>query len=260
MIMKNRFFKLTLLSGLVILESCVSTSDLNGIPVKLIEINGGEMVFVATRTVNGNNLTLSQILLQERTTYGKDISLANVVEQTRQTSFFGWTINTQKFYIYDVIRNVPTISNSIIPEKKSSLDKYAKSVAKDSLNAVNSSIKPMLVKNNGVSENSISVLVNGNKLEVLLSNLPGSWSWSEAQNECKKLGVGWRLPTKIELNMLLNESSSNGIGSLENGKIWCQDASDDELYRWVLIIKDDNISGRFIDKNQKLLVRPVRNM
>ncbi len=253
--MKNRFFKLTLLSGLVMLESCVSTSDLNGIPVKLIEINGGEMVFVATRTVNGNNLTLSQILLQERTTYGKDISLANVVEQTRQTSFFGWTINTQKFYIYDVIRNVPTISNSIIPEKK-----QAKSVLKDSSNAVNSSIKPMLVKSNRVSENSISVLVNGNKLEVLLNNLPGSWSWSEAQIECKSLGVGWRLPTKIELNMLLNESSSNGIGSLENGKIWCQDDSDDGYYSWVLIIKEGNISGRFIDKNQKLFVRPVRNM
>jgi hypothetical protein len=194
-------------------------------------------------------------LLQERTTYGKDISLANVVEQTRQTSFFGWTINTQKFYIYDVIRNIPTISNSIIPEKK-----QAKSVVKDSSNAVNSSIKPMLVKSNRVSENSISVLVNGNKLEVLLHNLPGSWSWSEAQIECKSLGVGWRLPTKIELNMLLNESSSNGIGSLENGKIWCQDASDDEYYGWVLIIKEGNISGRFIDKNQKLFVRPVRNM
>ena len=116
--MKNRFLKLTLLSGLVMFESCVSTSDLNGIPVKMIEINGGEMVFVATRTVNGNNLTLSQILLQERTTYGKDISVANVVEQTRQTSFFGLVVNTQKFYIYDVIRNVPTISNSITPEKK----------------------------------------------------------------------------------------------------------------------------------------------
>lgn len=140
------------------------------------------------------------------------------------------------------------------------MDKLAKSVAKDSLNVVNSTVIPVLEGSSRVSKNSISILVNGNKLEVFLSNLPGSWSWSEAQNECKKLGVGWRLPTKIELTTLLNESNSNGIGSLENGKIWCQDASDDEYYRWVLIVKDDNISGRFIDKNQKLLVRPVRNM
>ena len=258
--MKNRFFKLTLLSGLVISESCVSTSDLNGIPVKLIETSGREMVFVATRTVSGNNLTLSEILLQETTTYGKDIGISNVVEQTRRTSFFGLVVNTQKFYIYDVIRNVPTISNSIKPEKKSSLDKQVKSVTKDSLNSVNSSIKPMLEESSGVSKNTISVLVNGNKLEVLLNNLPGTWSWSEAQIECKSLGVGWRLPTKIELTILLNESSSNGIGSLGNGKIWCQDASDDEYYRWALIIKDYNISGRFIDKNQKLFVRPVRNI
>jgi len=77
------------------------------------------------------------------------------------------------------------------------------------------------------------ILLEGKKsingLEV--SNNLGYMTWHEAISACKKLGTGWRLPTKDELNMLYeNKEEIGGFAyffywsSTEtgNGSAWVQ--------------------------------------
>jgi len=46
----------------------------------------------------------------------------------------------------------------------------------------------------------------------------GSMNWHEAKIACKKLGLGWRLPTKDELNMLYENKEE--IGGFANVNYW----------------------------------------
>jgi hypothetical protein len=60
-------------------------------------------------------------------------------------------------------------------------------------------------------DNSIRI---GN-LEVAQSNLLPLMNWSDAKNACSRLGKGFRLPTKNELNLIYqNRSKLNGYGNL----------------------------------------------
>ncbi len=55
-------------------------------------------------------------------------------------------------------------------------------------------------------------------LEVWPENLPGTYSWDAANEACKALGEGWRLPTKDELNLLyLHKDELGGFGE---GWLW----------------------------------------
>jgi hypothetical protein len=38
--------------------------------------------------------------------------------------------------------------------------------------------------------------------EVYPNDLPGEYTWDEAVDACKKMGDGWRLPTKEELYLM----------------------------------------------------------
>ena len=68
--------------------------------------------------------------------------------------------------------------------------------------------------------NSKHILLEGRKsingLEV--SNNLGSMNWREAKIACKKLGLGWRLPIKEELNMLYENKEE--IGGFANYYYW----------------------------------------
>ena len=55
-----------------------------------------------------------------------------------------------------------------------------------------------------------------NGLEV--SDNLGIMSWDEAKIACKKLGPGWRLPTKDELNMLYKNKEE--VGGFANYFYW----------------------------------------
>jgi hypothetical protein len=41
--------------------------------------------------------------------------------------------------------------------------------------------------------------ITGKKVKIALSDFPGIMEWEEANNACKSLGKGWRLPTFTEL-------------------------------------------------------------
>ena len=40
------------------------------------------------------------------------------------------------------------------------------------------------------------------KIEVAENDLPDRWFWEDAKKKCSNLGLGWRLPTKDELNTI----------------------------------------------------------
>ena len=68
--------------------------------------------------------------------------------------------------------------------------------------------------------NSKHILLEGRKsingLEV--SDNLGHMNWHEAIVACKKLGAGWRLPTKDELNMIYKNREE--VGGFANFTYW----------------------------------------
>ena len=67
-----------------------------------------------------------------------------------------------------------------------------------------------------------------NGLEV--SDNLGLMNWDEAIVACKKLGTGWRLPTKDELNMLYKNKEE--IGGFANSNYWSS-TEDDGNFAWI---------------------------
>ena len=55
-------------------------------------------------------------------------------------------------------------------------------------------------------------------LEVAQYNLPNRMNWDDAKIACAKLGEGWRLPTKNELNLLYQNKDK--IGGFANYGYW----------------------------------------
>jgi|TARA_R110000803_G_scaffold88896_2_gene155929 hypothetical protein len=76
------------------------------------------------------------------------------------------------------------------------------------------------------------ILLEGRKsingLEV--SDNLGHMNWHEAIVACKKLGIGWRLPTKDELDMLYENREE--IGGFANNYYWSS-SEDDFNFAWL---------------------------
>ena len=69
----------------------------------------------------------------------------------------------------------------------------------------------------GQSSEIIGTPTKIGNLEVALTDL-GRFTWLDASEECAKLGDGWRLPTKDELNVLYQNKDK--IGGFEIGYYW----------------------------------------
>ena len=78
-------------------------------------------------------------------------------------------------------------------------------------------------------------------------------SWYEAKIACKKLGIGWRLPTKDELNILYENKEE--IGDFANYYYW---SSTEYGYNfaWTQNFFTGNQDSN--DKNLNYYVRAVR--
>lgn len=92
-------------------------------------------------------------------------------------------------------------------------------------------------------------------LEVAEADLPGVYSWSNAVKACAKLGEGWCLPTKDELNQMyvnLKQQNRGGFGS-----VWYWSSSQyDTDYAWVQRFSDGSQYAG--NKGGDLGVRAVR--
>ena len=90
-----------------------------------------------------------------------------------------------------------------------------------------------------------------NGLEV--SDNLGHMNWHEAKIACKKLGTGWRLPTKDELDMLYENREE--IGGFANNGYWSS-TEYDYNYAWNFYFYDGN--AYYTNKNSTYYVRAVR--
>ena len=99
------------------------------------------------------------------------------------------------------------------------------------------------------------------KLVVAQHFFPNGMKWDEAMAICPLLGKGWRLPTKDELNILIQ--NHNKIGAREGGNYWSstEDTSDDTDDRnaYTQWFRYDGIWAPPGDKTNTFYVWPVRD-
>lgn len=67
---------------------------------------------------------------------------------------------------------------------------------------------------------TIAISETGQNIEVANQDLGGFMSWGEANTNCQKLGGGWRLPSKEELEAMRNQLHSKGQGNFESAIYW----------------------------------------
>ena len=60
-------------------------------------------------------------------------------------------------------------------------------------------------------------------LEVMPNDL-GQMSWKDAKKACSDLGDGWRLPTRVELDLLYQNKEN--IGGFDNYEYWSSESTD----------------------------------
>ena len=99
------------------------------------------------------------------------------------------------------------------------------------------------------------ILLEGKKsingLEV--SDNLGIMNWYDAKIYCKKLGAGWRLPTKDELNMFYENKEE--IGGFANYYYWSS-TENDNLNAWTQYFFNGNQLN--FNKDYYFYVRAVR--
>lgn len=102
----------------------------------------------------------------------------------------------------------------------------------------------------------------GNLL-VAQNNFPEFMNWNDAKKACAKLGAGWRLPTKDELNLLYQNKDQ--IGRLGYWRFWSSTESPTETNGILAFEQDFSEGSKYSghqyhdDKSQKYSVRAVRD-
>jgi len=108
----------------------------------------------------------------------------------------------------------------------------------------------------GQTYNSDSIIGNPikiEKFEVAQYDFPNWMNWKDAKAECAKLGKGWRLPTKDELNLLY--INKDKIGGFAINFYWSSTEIDTN-YAWIQVF---TIGNKFkFNKFNPIYVRAVR--
>ena len=72
--------------------------------------------------------------------------------------------------------------------------------------------------NTSSEDNIIGEPIRIGRIEVAQYDFPKAMKWDDAREVCKKLGEGWRIPTKSEINLLYK--NKNKIGGFVNDYYW----------------------------------------
>lgn len=102
----------------------------------------------------------------------------------------------------------------------------------------------------GYVELKTRIIKQVNRFEVYHKDI-GQLNWKDAIETCKKLGEGWRLPTRYEL--LLMYKNKDNISGFMNLGYWSSTDVDDD-YAWA---QYSGGSQNNIDKDTTLYVRPI---
>lgn len=104
-----------------------------------------------------------------------------------------------------------------------------------------------------ISQDIIGTPIKIENIEIAQYDFPEKMTWEEALNACIKLGDGWRLPTKKELNFIYKskELITDNIFS----QFWCSlDQNDD--FAWYIFFGNGKWTN--CQKNVKCDVRAVK--
>ena len=93
-------------------------------------------------------------------------------------------------------------------------------------------------KSNTDYKNIIGKTIIIGNLKVAQYDFPEAMNWDDATLACAKLGKGWRLPTKNELNSLY--LSKDKIGGFAYNYYWSSTDEDDGIIAW----KQSFVDGR----------------
>lgn len=91
-------------------------------------------------------------------------------------------------------------------------------------------------------------------LEIADNDFPGSWSLTVATRACAKLGEGWRLPTKGELDIIY--ASRRELGGFKEELYWYNDAAVKDSYGFFNF--KDGETG-YVDEKGTGRIRAVRS-
>ena len=89
-------------------------------------------------------------------------------------------------------------------------------------------------------------------IEIAQYDLPTEVTWYDAKKECKKLGKGWRLPTKYELDKMYDNKDL--IGNFINTNYWSSTEYNSD-YVWMQVfthkliaitLKEGHINARAV--------------
>ncbi len=90
-------------------------------------------------------------------------------------------------------------------------------------------------------------------LEIAQYDFPNKMNWYDAKEVCSKLGEGWRLPTKEELDFLFENKEK--IGGFSKKHYWSSSENFGE-FAWKQRFKNGN--QHFFYEQFKCIVRAVR--
>jgi len=108
--------------------------------------------------------------------------------------------------------------------------------------------------------------ITGEKLQIALNDFEGNRadgrisSWYEANQVCKELGNGWRLPTSTELKEMFKQLHSNGKGNFKG--FYCYwsstESCDDNKKAYYVCFEDGSADSN--GKQHPDYVRAVRTL
>jgi tetratricopeptide (TPR) repeat protein len=107
-------------------------------------------------------------------------------------------------------------------QAKELFDTYTSKYMDGASKELNDEVLSMFVNIEEAAEaekNRLYITVNGKKIEVAKEDL-GKMSWDDAYNACKRLGNGWRLPTKDELAEMYYQLHKKGKGNFKSAFYW----------------------------------------
>ena len=114
---------------------------------------------------------------------------------------------------------------------------------------------PLKSKLKNFKDSIIGVPARVGDIEVADNDFPGSWSLTVATKACAKLGEGWRLPTKTEMDLIY--SSRRDIGGFGTEFYWYNDDKVKDSYGF-LNFKDGETG--YVDEKGTGRVRAVRSV
>ena len=117
-----------------------------------------------------------------------------------------------------------------------------------------------------VQGSSVRCIKNGEELitGIKLGNLEvskkdiGEFNFNDAKLACAKIGGGWRLPTKEELNQLFENKET--IGQFTEGFYWSSTNADDIAIGCTWGQRFSDGRPNICSRTEKTFVRPVRSI